>query len=86
MLTERKDILPYGFDGTAALKVRSGAVVFPRDAADVAFVLGLARERRVPVVTRGSGTGPSGGSVPMNGALVLYLIKWTVSLKWIRLA
>lgn len=31
----------------------------------------LAREARVPVVTRGSGTGLSGGSVPSEGCLVI---------------
>ena len=30
----------------------------------------------VPVVTRGSGTGLSGGSVPVPGALVLCLLVW----------
>ncbi|MCU0792496.1 MAG: FAD-binding protein [Opitutaceae bacterium] len=75
VLTAREDILPYGFDGTATLRGRPRAVVFPRDAADVSFVLGLARAGGVPVVTRGSGTGLSGGSVPHEGALVLCLAK-----------
>lgn len=75
VLTAREDILPYGFDGTATLKQLPACVVFPRDAADVSFVLKLTREHRVPVVTRGSGTGLSGGSVPLPGAVVLCLVK-----------
>ena len=75
MLTAREDILPYGFDGTATLKQLPACVAFPRDAADVAFALNLAREHQLPVVTRGSGTGLSGGSVPMAGALVLCLVQ-----------
>jgi glycolate oxidase len=75
VLMEKEDILPYGFDGTAALKQLPLAVVFPRDAAEVASVVRLAREERVPVVTRGSGTGLSGGSVPVSGALVLCLAR-----------
>ena len=75
VLTAPEDILPYGFDGTATLKQRPQAVVFPRDAAQVSAVIKLAREHRVPVVTRGSGTGLSGGSVPLPGALVLCLVK-----------
>ncbi|OAM88589.1 FAD-binding protein [Termitidicoccus mucosus] len=73
VLTEKEDILPYGFDGTAALKQLPLAVVFPHAAAEVATVVRLAREERVPIVTRGSGTGLSGGSVPAPGALVLCL-------------
>ena len=75
VLTAREDILPYGFDGTATLKQLPACVVFPRDAADVAFCLGLARQHHAPVVTRGSGTGLSGGSVPVAGAIVVCLAK-----------
>ena len=75
VLTAREDILPYGFDGTAILKQLPACVVFPRDAADVAFCLGLARQHHAPVVTRGSGTGLSGGSVPVAGAIVVCMAK-----------
>jgi glycolate oxidase len=71
VLTEAEDILPYSFDGTAALKVKPGAVVFPHSGEEVAACVKLAREARVPVVTRGSGTGLSGGSVPLEGCLVI---------------
>jgi len=75
VLTALEDILPYGFDGTAALKQRPVAVVFARDAVQVSAVIKLARVHRAPVVTRGSGTGLSGGSVPVPGAVVLCLVK-----------
>lgn len=71
VLTEREDLIPYGFDGTAALKARPGAVVFPHSTEEVAACVRLARAAGVPVVTRGSGTGLSGGSVPIEGCLVL---------------
>ena len=71
VLVEREDVIPYGFDGTAALKARPGAVVFPHSTEEVEGCVRLARERGVPVVTRGSGTGLSGGSVPIEGCVVL---------------
>ena len=73
VLTRAEDILPYSFDGTAALKAAPGAVVFPLTSEEVASCVRLAREAGVPVVTRGSGTGLSGGSVPVAGGLVLCL-------------
>ncbi len=73
VLTEAADLVPYSFDGTAALKQRPGAVVFPHSSAEVAACVKLAREARVPVVTRGSGTGLSGGSVPLPECLVICL-------------
>jgi glycolate oxidase len=75
VLTLLEDIVPYSFDGTAALKQRPGAVVFPLTAVEVAECVRLARKRSVPVVTRGSGTGLSGGSVPLDGCLVICLVK-----------
>jgi glycolate oxidase len=73
VLTKPEDVLPYSFDGTAALKKKPGTVVFPRTVEEVAACVRLAREAAVPVVTRGSGTGLSGGSVPIEGCLVLCL-------------
>ncbi len=75
VLVSKEDLVPYAFDGTAALKHLPGAVVFPHTTAEVASCVRLARAASVPIVTRGSGTGLSGGSVPLAGALVLCLVK-----------
>lgn len=75
VLTAAEDIIPYGFDGTATLKQRPFAVVFPANTAEVAAVIKLAREHKTPVVTRGNGTGLSGGSVPVAGGIVLCLTR-----------
>lgn len=75
VLTQKEDLIPYSFDGTATLKQLPRAVVFPRHAQDVSAVLKLAQAHHTPVVTRGSGTGLSGGSVPVEGALALCLVK-----------
>ncbi|MBX3742802.1 MAG: FAD-binding protein [Akkermansiaceae bacterium] len=71
VLTKTEDLIPYGFDGTAALKGGAGVVVFPQDTEQVAACVKLAAEAGVPIVTRGSGTGLSGGSVPSPDAIVL---------------
>jgi glycolate oxidase len=75
VLTRPEDLLVYGFDGTAALKGHPAAVVFARSSSEVSAVLRIARAHRVPVVTRGSGTGLSGGSIPSPGAIVLCLLE-----------
>jgi glycolate oxidase len=75
VLTRKEDIIPYGFDGTAALKQLPQAVVFPGSVEEVAAVTRLCAENRVPIVTRGSGTGLSGGSVPIAGSIVLCLLR-----------
>ena len=75
VLTETVDILPYSFDGTAMLKQRPIAVVFPGNTEEVAKVISLASAQGVPVVSRGSGTGLSGGSIPVKGSIVLCLLR-----------
>jgi glycolate oxidase len=73
LLVEPEDVIPYSFDGTAALRERPEAVVFPRTVAHVAECMKVAAAGRLPIVTRGSGTGLSGGSIPSPGSLVLCL-------------
>jgi len=75
VLTAAEDLIPYGFDGTAALKQLPGAVVFPKTTEQVAACVRLAAAQGVPIVTRGSGTGLSGGSVPIADGLVLCLVQ-----------
>ena len=46
-------------------------LVEPAEAAQVAAVLRLAGEHRVPVTARGSGTGLSGACIPVDGGIVV---------------
>ncbi len=73
VLTRPEDLVVYGFDGTAALKQRPGAVVFPHSTAEVAACVAVARDHGIALVTRGSGTGLSGGSVPVPDCVVVCL-------------
>ncbi|HWD17922.1 MAG TPA: FAD-linked oxidase C-terminal domain-containing protein [Verrucomicrobiae bacterium] len=75
VLLEPEDLIPYTFDGTAALREIPRCVVFPRTTAEVAMIMRVAAEHRVSVVARGSGTGLSGGSVPAPGCIVLCLVQ-----------
>jgi glycolate oxidase len=75
ILTTPEDLIPYSFDGTAAMKQMPGCVVFARNTEHVVAILKLANESKIPVVTRGSGTGLSGGSLPVTDCIVLCLVK-----------
>ena len=75
VLTATEDLIPYAFDGTAAMKETPGCVVFAATTEDVSAVLRLANDTGTPVVTRGSGTGLSGGSVPAADCIVLCTVK-----------
>lgn len=74
VLTAAEDLIPYGFDGTAALKTEASCVVLPTSTEQVAQIVRESVSRNIPVVTRGSGTGLSGGSIPVSGGIVLCLV------------
>ncbi|MGV3772857.1 MAG: FAD-binding oxidoreductase [Verrucomicrobiales bacterium] len=75
VLLSKEDLIPYSFDGTAAMQQMPGCVVFIRSTEEVAATLKLANEHRLPVVTRGSGTGLSGGSLPSDDCIVLCTVR-----------
>src|SRR5438552_2714167 len=75
VLIAPEDLIPYSFDGTAAMQQMPGCVVFAKTAGHVASILQLANQTKTAVVTRGSGTGLSGGSIPRPGCIVLCTVK-----------
>ncbi|MDX2186005.1 MAG: FAD-linked oxidase C-terminal domain-containing protein [Opitutaceae bacterium] len=75
LLTDRADLITYAYDGTAAMRQLPLAVVLPLTADQIQATLGIARKHRTPVVTRGSGTGLSGGSIPVANSIVITLVR-----------
>ncbi len=75
VLTTQEDLIPYSFDGTAALQQAPGCVVFATATEQVAAILKYANAKKLPIVTRGSGTGLSGGSLPVADGIVLCLAR-----------
>jgi glycolate oxidase len=73
LLTLREDLIPYSFDGTAVLQQMPAAVVFAQTVEEVSRLLKVANAEKLAIVPRGSGTGLSGGSVPVEGSVVLCL-------------
>ncbi len=68
---------PFECDGLSVYKQKPLAVVLPRDISQIKKVLEICRKNNTPVVTRGAGTGLSGGATPLEGCVVLGLSKLT---------
>jgi glycolate oxidase len=64
----------YAYDATQIQALPDG-VVFPGSTQEIAEILKLANRFRFPVIPRGAGSGFSGGSVPIQGGLVLVLLR-----------
>ena len=61
----------YECDALTAYRCRPLAVVLPRSTAEVAAVMRVCHEERVPVVPRGSGTSLAGGALPTADCVLL---------------
>ncbi len=73
VLVSPEELLTYSYDATPMLGHRPEAVAIVKNAEEVAFVHRLANEELFPIVPRGSGTGLSGGAVPVPGSVVLLM-------------
>lgn len=69
------ELVPYARDATPLFSALPDAVVFPGATAEVAAVLRLATEHRVPVVPRGAGSNLCAGTVALSGGIVLALTR-----------
>ena len=70
--SEQSARLAYSHDATFQRRLPD-AVVSPLTTEDVQLVLRVASNAGIPVVTRGAGSGLSGGAVPLDGGIVLML-------------
>ncbi|OTP69431.1 FAD-binding oxidoreductase [Caballeronia sordidicola] len=64
VLTDSHDTAPYLTDWRKRYRGETCAVLLPGDTEQVARVVRLAREHRVPIVPQGGNTGHSGGATP----------------------
>ena len=72
LVTAKEDLLCYSYDGTGQEYMPS-AVAFPGSAAEISEIMEFANQEFLPVIPRGAGTGMTGGSLPVEGGLVLVM-------------
>ncbi len=76
VLTAKEELYVYSYDALHYQRNLPEAAIVPSSAEHIAKIMLLANEERFGVVPRGSGTGLSGGSIPMNNCIVLLLNSW----------
>jgi len=74
VLSTSEDLAVYGYDGTFE-DHRPDVVVLPRTIEQVRQVVVLAARNRIPLVTRGMGSGLAAASVPFQGGVVLAMTR-----------
>jgi glycolate oxidase len=73
VLTEPAQLRTYECDGLEAFRVRPGVVVLAEERDDVVATVRLCAAAGIPFVARGSGTGLSGGAVPVADGVLIVL-------------
>lgn len=68
------DLISYSYDASDH-RERPMAAVWPDNTQQIAAIVSLAAQHRLPIVPRGAGTGLAGGAVPMANAIVLDLCR-----------
>ena len=75
LITGTTQLQTYECDGLTNFRVIPDAVVLPRTAEQVQAVVRLCARDRIPFVSRGAGTGLSGGALPAAGGIVISLAR-----------
>jgi glycolate oxidase len=75
ILYHKEDLIAYDCDGFTLHKHLPKAVVFPKDTAEVAALVKYCSDNGLPFLARGAGTGLSGGAIPINGEVIISLVR-----------
>jgi glycolate oxidase len=81
LLTKKAQLVTYESDSLTSYQVHPLAVVIPEDQEEVIKTVRACYEFEIPFVARGSGTSLSGGSLPIDGGIVIALNRLNKILK-----
>lgn len=71
VIRRKEELLVYECDGLTSYRNRPVIVVLPRTTAEVAGIVKVCAAHQVPFVARGSGTGLSGGALPVDDCVLI---------------
>ncbi|MGG1552166.1 FAD-binding oxidoreductase [Paenibacillus ferrarius] len=71
--TDQETLVTHSYDGTPMLQSLPDGVIYPATTAEVSAIMKVLSEYRIPLVSRGSGTNLCGGTVPLEGGIVMVM-------------
>jgi glycolate oxidase len=74
-LTSPEALKAYSYDGTTSWIHEPDIVLFPKTTQEISAIMKIANAEKIPVTPRGGGTNVSGGSVPIEGGIVMCFTK-----------
>jgi len=71
VVRRKEELLVYECDGLTSYRHRPAIVVLPRTTEEVAAIVKVCDQQAIPFVARGSGTGLSGGALPVDDCVLI---------------
>src|SRR6202521_5748258 len=75
LITSPEELHTYECDGLTAFRVMPRGVLLPKSTEEVQAIVRVCHRERIPFVARGSGTGLSGGALPVENGVVISLAR-----------
>lgn len=66
-------LITHSYDGTPMLQSMPDGVIYPKDTNQVSAIMKVLSQHRIPVIGRGSGTNLCGGTVPVEGGVIMVM-------------
>ncbi len=70
---DRQSLVAHSYDGTPMLQSLPDGVIYPESTKQVSEIMKVLAEYRIPIVSRGSGSNLCGGTVPVEGGIVMVM-------------
>lgn len=70
---DKEALVAHSYDGTPMLQSLPDGVIYPSSTQEVSDIMNVLHENRIPVVSRGSGSNLCGGTVPVQGGIVMVM-------------
>jgi len=75
LITSPEELHTYECDGLTAFRVMPRGVLLPKSTEEVQGIVRVCHRERIPFVARGSGTGLSGGALPVHDGIIISLAR-----------
>src|SRR5258708_10346283 len=75
LISSPEELHTYECDGLTNFRVMPRAVLLPNSTEQVQAIVRICHRERIPFVARGSGTGLSGGALPLENGIVISLAR-----------
>ncbi|AYB42099.1 FAD-linked oxidase C-terminal domain-containing protein [Paenibacillus lautus] len=70
-----ESLVSYSYDATPLYQAMPDGVIFPGSTQEVSDIVKICSKHRIPVITRGAGSNLCGGTIPLQGGLIMVMTR-----------